>query len=403
MAALHSELLQKSLLPEFAELYPERFTNITNGVTPRRWLMQCNPTLSRAISRRIGTGWQRDLDQLSRLSEFADDPSLHSEFFAIKLEHKRALAAYIRQHNHVSVDPTGLFDVQIKRLHEYKRQLLNVLHLIAQYQQIKASAGDRGAVPPIRRVALFGAKAAPGYTRAKLIIRLINAVADVVNRDRQVADALKVVFLANYRVSLAERIIPAADLSEQISTAGLEASGTGNMKLSMNGALTIGTLDGANIEIRERVGADNFFLFGLTADQVTARRPHYNPWDCYRQSPMLRNAIDLIRSGFFSYDDPTRFHPLLDALLPPSVEQGVAQVTHAGYPLGDDFFVLADFDAYAACQARVADTWRDPARWARMAILNIAHVGFFSADRSLREYADRIWRVRSVPVGSIPG
>ena len=403
VAALHSELLQKSLLPEFAELYPERFTNITNGVTPRRWLMQCNPTLSRAISRRIGTGWQRDLHQLSRLAEFADDPSLHSEFFAIKLEHKRALAAYIRQHNHVSVDPTGLFDVQIKRLHEYKRQLLNVLHLIAQYQQIKATAGERGSLPPIRRVALFGAKAAPGYTRAKLIIRLINAVADVVNRDRQVADALKVVFLANYRVSLAERIIPAADLSEQISTAGLEASGTGNMKLSMNGALTIGTLDGANIEIRDRVGADNFFLFGLTADQVTARRPHYNPWDSYRQSPLLRNAIDLVRSGFFSYDDPSRFHPLLDALLPPSAEQGVAQVTHAGYPLGDDYFVLADFDAYAACQARVADTWRDPARWARMAILNIAHVGYFSSDRSIREYADRIWRVRSVPVGSIPG
>jgi len=398
VAALHSQLLKQSLLPEFAQLYPERFTNITNGVTPRRWLMQCNPSLSRAISRRIGTSWQRDLEQLSKLAEFADDPSLHSEFFAIKLEHKRALSAYIRQHNHVSVDPTGLFDVQIKRLHEYKRQLLNVLHLIALYQQIKAGANEKGSLPPIRRVALFGAKAAPGYTRAKLIIRLINAVADVVNRDRHVADALKVVFLANYRVSLAERIIPAADLSEQISTAGLEASGTGNMKLSMNGALTIGTLDGANIEIRERVGADNFFLFGLTADQVTARRPHYNPWDSYRQSPMLRGAVDLIRSGFFSYDDPARFHPLLDALLPPGTEAGIAGVTHAGQPLGDEFFVLADFDAYAACQARVAETWREPARWARMAILNIAHVGHFSSDRSIREYAERIWRVRSVPV-----
>ncbi len=414
VAALHSQLLQKSLLPEFAALYPERFTNITNGVTPRRWLMQCNPTLARAITRRIGAGWQSDLDQLHRLAEFADDPTLHSEFFAIKLEHKRALSAYIRQHNHVSVDPTGLFDVQIKRLHEYKRQLLNVLHLIALYQHIKSGGRDAASLaqqaaggasevaasllgPPIRRVALFGAKAAPGYTRAKLIIRLINAVADVVNRDRQVADALKVVFLANYRVSLAERIIPAADLSEQISTAGLEASGTGNMKLSMNGALTIGTLDGANIEIRERVGAENFFLFGLTTEQVTARRLHYNPWDAYRASPLLRGAIDLIRSGFFSYDEPQRFAPLLDSLLPPGVEAGIEKITHRGSPLGDEYFVLADFDAYVACQARVAATWREPSRWARMAILNIANMGFFSSDRSIREYAERIWRVRSVP------
>ncbi len=399
VAALHSQLLQKALLPEFAALWPERFMNITNGVTPRRWLMQCNPALSRAISRRIGTVWQRDLDQLHRLADFADDPTLHSEFFAIKLEHKRALSAYIRQHNHVSVDPTGLFDVQIKRLHEYKRQLLNVLHLIALYQHIKAGGSDgklSALGPAIRRVALFGAKAAPGYTRAKLIIRLINAVADVVNRDRQVADALKVIFLSNYRVSLAERIIPAADLSEQISTAGLEASGTGNMKLSMNGALTIGTLDGANIEIRERVGADHFFLFGLTADQVAARRQHYNPWDAYRASPLLRGAIDLIRSGFFSYDDPKRFTPLLDSLLPPAAEAGIENLTHRGQPLGDEYFVLADFDDYVACQARVATTWREPARWARMAILNIANMGFFSSDRSIREYAERIWRVRSV-------
>ena len=395
VAALHSQLLRQSLLPEFAALYPERFTNVTNGVTPRRWLMQCNPTLSRAITRRIGTAWLRDLEQLSKLSEFADDPTLHSEFFALKLEHKRTLAAYIRQHNHVSVDTTALFDVQIKRLHEYKRQLLNVLHLVALYQQIKA-----GQLPSdthaLRRVAIFGAKAAPGYTRAKLIIRLINAVADVVNRDRQVSDALKIIFLANYRVSLAELIIPAADLSEQISTAGLEASGTGNMKLSMNGALTIGTLDGANIEIRDAVGADNFFLFGLTADEVTARKRHYNPWDCYRSSPALRGAIDLIRSGFFSYDDPARFHPLLDALLPPAAEH--ASFGDGSQPHGDEFLVLADFDAYAACQARVGEAWRDPGRWARMAILNIAHMGRFSSDRSIREYAERIWKVRPIVV-----
>jgi len=384
VAALHSRLLRENLLPEFAQLFPERFTNITNGVTPRRWLLQINPELAGAITRRIGSGWQHDLEQMSKLSAFADDPELQAEVRAIKREHKQRLGEYIRSHHHVQVDPSALFDVQIKRLHEYKRQLLNVLHLIVLYQQLKRDP----SVDNVPRVALFGAKAAPGYYRAKLIIRLINAVAEVVNKDTQIGDRLKVVFLANYRVSLAERIIPAADLSQQISTAGMEASGTGNMKLSMNGALTIGTLDGANIEIRDRVGAENFFLFGMTAEEVAARRADYHPWDIYNRSPALRGAIELIRSGFFSYDEPARFQPLVDALLPPA---GSGQ-------RGDDFLVLADFDSYVACQARVEAAFRDPARWARMAILNIAHMGFFSSDRSIREYADRIWQVRPIPV-----
>jgi starch phosphorylase len=389
VASLHSRLLRERLLPEFAAMFPDRFTNVTNGVTPRRWLLQINPGLARAITRRLGDSWQRDLEQLGRLSAFADDPDMQAEVRAIKLDNKRQLAEYIRLHKQIAVEPSALFDVQIKRVHEYKRQLLNVLHVIALYQRLKTAPHN---APRIPRVAIFGGKAAPGYTRAKLIIRLINAVAEVVNSDQQIGDRLKVVFLANYRVSLAERIIPAADLSEQISTAGMEASGTGNMKLAMNGAITIGTLDGANIEIRDRVGSENFFLFGLTTEEVLALRPRYNPWDYYRNSAPLRAAIDLISSGFFSYDEPRRFQPLIDALLPRESSEG------GSHGRGDEFCVLADFDAYAACQARVEEAFRDPALWARMAILNIAHMGYFSSDRSVREYAERIWRVKPVPV-----
>ena len=388
VAALHSRLLKETLLPEFAALYPKRFTNITNGVTPRRWLLQSNPALARAINRRIGEGWHDDLEQLQRLSAFADDIELQDEVRTVKLDNKRQLAQYILENHGIRVEPSALFDVQVKRLHEYKRQLLNILHLIALYQRMKEQP-DPGTLGPVPRVAIFGAKAAPGYTRAKLIIRLINAVADVVNGDRQLGDRLKVIFLPNYRVSLAERIIPAADLSEQISTAGMEASGTGNMKLAMNGALTIGTLDGANVEIRERVGAENFFLFGMTTEEVAQLRPHYDPWEFYDRSAPLRSAIELIRSGFFSYDEPQRFAPLMDALLPPKGGEKRR---------GDDFFVLADFDAYAACQTRVEEVYRDPARWARMAILNIANMGYFSSDRSIREYAERIWQVKPVAI-----
>ncbi len=385
VAALHSSLLRDRLLPDFAQMFPQRFCNITNGVTPRRWLLQANPELASCISRRIGTSWVTELEQLRRLDEFIDDPELQSEVHSIKHHNKQRLAEYIRHHNHVVVDPSAMFDVQIKRLHEYKRQLLNVLWVITHYQRLKADP----SLPAVPRVVLFGAKAAPGYTRAKLIIRLINAVAEVVNRDPQIGNRLRVLFLANYRVSLAENIIPAADLSQQISTAGLEASGTGNMKLAMNGAVTIGTLDGANIEIREAVGAENFFLFGMTAEEVQARRAGYNPWDVYRKSPALRSAIDLIRMGFFSYDEPARFEPLIDALLPRHEQPG-----H-----GDPFMVLADFDAYAACQDSVDLAFREPARWTRMALCNIARTGYFSSDRSVREYAENIWNVRPVPVG----
>ncbi len=384
VAALHSRLLKETLLPDFAALYPDRFVNVTNGVTPRRWLLSANPELATAITRRIGDRWPTELEQLQQLLPLATDPEFQAEIQLVKLQRKQRLADYIAHHNHVTIDPHALFDVQVKRLHEYKRQLLNVLHIISLYQQLKQNP-NLDIVP---RLFLFGAKAAPGYTRAKLIIRLINAVADVVNHDPHVSHKLKVLFLANYRVSLAEKIIPAADLSEQISTAGFEASGTGNMKLAMNGALTIGTLDGANIEIRDFVGPENFFLFGLTADEVLAKKATYNPWDYYRQSPRLRQAIDLIRSGFFSYDEPGRYLPLLDALLPRDERPG-----H-----GDAFLVLADFDAYTACQAQVDQAYRNPAKWTEMAIHNIARTGYFSSDRSVREYAEKIWNVKPVKI-----
>ena len=384
VAALHSRLLQKTLLPDFAAMFPDRFINVTNGVTPRRWLLAANPALAQAITRRIGDGWPTDLQQLERLAPLAHDPDFQAEVQAVKLAAKQRLADYIARHNHITVEPHALFDVQVKRLHEYKRQLLNVLHIISLYQRLKADPG----LDIVPRLFLFGAKAAPGYTRAKLIIRLINAVADVVNHDPHVCSKIKVLFLANYRVSLAEKIIPAADLSEQISTAGFEASGTGNMKLAMNGALTIGTLDGANIEIRDFVGPENFFLFGLTADEVLAKKATYNPWDFYRQSPLLRQAIDLIRSGFFSYDEPGRYLPLLDALLPADERPG-----H-----GDPFLVLADFDAYAACQQQVDAAYRNPSKWTEMAIYNIARTGYFSSDRSVKEYAEKIWHAHPVKV-----
>ncbi|HNK45741.1 MAG TPA: glycogen/starch/alpha-glucan phosphorylase [Pseudomonadota bacterium] len=384
VAELHSRLLREHLLPDFAGMFPDRFINVTNGVTPRRWLLGANPELAEAITRRIGDSWPTELEQLERLVPFAKDPDFQAEVQAIKLRNKQRLCEYIARHNHVTVDPHALFDVQVKRLHEYKRQLLNVLHIISLYQRLKQNP----SLDIVPRCFLFGAKAAPGYTRAKLIIRLINAVADVVNHDPHVCGKLKVLFLANYRVSLAEKIIPAADLSEQISTAGFEASGTGNMKLSMNGALTIGTLDGANVEIRSFVGPENFFLFGLTADEVMAKKASYNPWDCYRRSPDLHSAIDLIRSGFFSYDEPLRYQPLLDALLPPEEKPG----------RGDPFLVLADFDAYAACQQAVDQAFRDPQKWSEMAIHNIARTGYFSSDRSVREYATKIWNARPVKV-----
>ncbi len=379
VAALHTELLKRDVLRDFAEMWPEKFTNKTNGVTPRRWLLECNPRLASAITTAIGPDWTTDLDQLERLAPLASDPAFVDKIRHIKRANKADLASYIAEHNHVVIDPESLFDVQIKRLHEYKRQLLNALHIVQLYLDIKKN--PRATVVP--RTFLFGAKAAPGYKLAKLVIKLINSIGDVVNVDPDMEGKLRVAFLANYRVSLAERIFPASDLSEQISTAGKEASGTGNMKFSMNGALTIGTLDGANIEIREMVGEDNFFLFGLTADEVVSlRRQGYDPRAYYEENASLREVIDLIASGFFEPEDKKLFKPLISSLL-----EG-----------GDEYMLLADYASYVDAQRRVSDLYQHPAEWHRKAVLNIARMGHFSSDRTIREYAREIWRAEPVNV-----
>jgi len=377
VAALHTELLKAHLMHDFYEMFPERFFNVTNGVTPRRWLLAANPLLADAITGRIGDGWITQLEQLEKLTAHAEDPAFRAEVRAIKQRNKEQLARYIETENRVQVDRNSLFDVQVKRLHEYKRQLLNLLHVVALYLRAKKNP-DLAMVP---RTFIFGGKAAPAYATAKLIIKLINSVASVINSDPQVNGKLRVVFLANYRVSLAERIFPASDLSEQISTAGKEASGTGNMKFSLNGALTIGTLDGANIEIRDEVGPDNFFLFGLTAQQVfELQRAGYRPRDYYEQNAELKAVLDLISSGFFEPEHPELFRPLIQSLL----DQ-------------DTYMLLADFQSYVECQERVSKAFQDPEEWTRKAILNIAHMGKFSSDRSIREYAERLWQTRGVP------
>ncbi|HSN99922.1 MAG TPA: glycogen/starch/alpha-glucan phosphorylase [Candidatus Nanopelagicales bacterium] len=375
VARLHSDLVRSRLLRDFDELWPERFNNKTNGVTPRRWILACNPGLGALISEKIGPGWAADLEELRGIEPHVDDPEFLARLAAVKLANKRTLARIINDELTLTVDPSSIFDVQIKRLHEYKRQLLNALHIVALYLRQKHGQ----AVTP--RTFVFGAKAAPGYRMAKLIIQFIHAVAEVVNNDRR-QDALRVVFMPNYRVSLAERIIPAADVSEQISTAGMEASGTGNMKLAMNGALTVGTLDGANIEIREAVGPENFFLFGLTADEVEAKRAaRITGSAAYEADPVIREVIDLIASGFFCPDDRSLFQPLLDGLL------GL-----------DPYLTLTDFGAYAACQREVEAAYADQAGWTRKAALNIARMGAFSSDRTIREYGREIWGVESVEV-----
>jgi starch phosphorylase len=378
VAALHTELLKRDVLRDFAELSPEKFSNKTNGVTPRRWLHHCNPRLSALVTEAIGDAWITDLAELERLVPLAGDAAFVEKIGAVKRQNKADFAAYAAAQWGFRLDPDSLFDVQIKRLHEYKRQLLNALHVIRLYLDAKRDAGAL-LVP---RTVLFGAKAAPGYRVAKLIIKLVNAVADVINGDLDLKGRLRVAFLPNYRVSLAERIIPAADLSEQISTAGKEASGTGNMKLAMNGALTIGTLDGANIEIRDAVGADAFFLFGLTAEQVLElQRTGYRPRAVYEQNPRLREVIDLVAGGFFSGDDPALFRPLTDHLL-----------DH------DTYMLLEDFDAYCRCQRSVAEAYQDRRGWHEKAIRNIGRVGPFSSDRTIKEYATEIWGAAPVKV-----
>jgi starch phosphorylase len=379
VAQLHTEILKNNIFRDFHELWPEKFSNKTNGITQRRWLRLCNPRLADLISSRIGETWTTDLYELKKLAPLADDTSFQEEWRRVKMENKKFLAGYIWTHNKIRVNGDSLFDCHVKRMHEYKRQLLNLLHVITLYNRIRE--GRIGSIVP--RTVIFGGKAAPGYFFAKLAIKLINSVADVVNNDHRVGDALKVVFLRNYCVSNAEKIIPAADLSEQISTAGTEASGTGNMKFALNGALTIGTMDGATIEIREEVGDDNIFIFGLTADEVAKMRYEgYEPYQFYSSNPELRQAIDMLRDGYFQKDQPDLFRPIVDALM----------------ARGDQYMRLADYESYVKCQERVSDTFRDRKKWTRMSILNVAGMGKFSTDRTIREYADEIWHVKPVRV-----
>ncbi len=378
VADLHSELLKLGVLKDFYELWPHKFSNKTNGVTPRRWMVLSNPKLSDLISEHIGTRWITDLGELRALEPLAENPEFRARWRDIKQSNKQAFADLALRRTGVAVDPGSMFDVLVKRIHEYKRQHLQVLHVVSLYHAIKSNPAAE--IAP--RTFIFGGKAAPGYHLAKLMIKLITAVGDVVNRDPDVRDRLKVVFLPNFNVTNGQRVYPAADLSEQISTAGKEASGTGNMKFCMNGALTIGTLDGANIEIREAVGAENFFLFGLSAAEVYALKAQgYRPMDYYGANQRLREVIDLIRSGFFSRGDTELFRPLIDGLLSE-----------------DPYLVLADFQAYVDCQSRVSEVYADTERWTRMSILNTARSGKFSSDRTIGEYCAEIWRVKPVPI-----
>jgi len=378
VAQIHTDLMKSTIFSDFDRFYPDKIVNITNGITPRRWLNQANPGLTQLITAHIGKGWITELGQLEKLAHFAKDKAFREQFRAIKHANKVKLTGLIHSKLGINVNPMSLFDVQIKRIHEYKRQLLNVLHIVTRYNRIRANpSGDF-----LPRTVIFGGKAAPGYARAKLIIKLINDIADVVNNDPAVRDLLKVVFLPNYDVTSASDIVPAGDLSEQISTAGTEASGTGNMKLALNGALTIGTLDGANIEIRDHVGAENIFIFGLTAAEASDLSSYYNPWDYYHGNGELKQALDMIGGGFFSPDDPERYRSIFDTLT-------------VG---GDRYLLLADYAAYIACQEQVDALYRDTQQWMQKAILNVAGMGHFSSDRTIGEYAEKIWKMKPVKV-----
>jgi glycogen phosphorylase len=375
VSALHSRLVQTTLARDFYALWPERFNNKTNGVTPRRWLVQANPLLAGLITRTIGDRWITDLERLTALEPFAHDSGFRQEFSSIKRTNKERLARVILQTTSVAVDPDSLFDVQVKRLHEYKRQLLNVMHIVDEYLRLV----EDGTPPPVPRTYIFAGKAAPGYWAAKQIIKLICSVGSIVNGDRRANGHIKVVFVPDFRVSLAETIIPGADLSEQISTAGSEASGTGNMKLALNGALTIGTLDGANVEMLEAIGAENFFLFGLTADHIQALRENasYRPRELYQSDARLKRIVDAFDSTLFSPREPGLFHWIVESLL----------------DRGDTYFHLADLPAYIDAQHHVDEAFRQPAAWASKAILNVARIGRFSSDRTVAEYARDIWGI----------
>ena len=378
VAALHTSILKKRIFPDFNKIYPKKFINVTNGITPRRWLVTANPLLTQLISEKIGQEWIKNLDQIKKIEKFVKDKDFIENWQRIKLNNKKVLIEYIEKEHNIKVNPDSIFDVHIKRFHEYKRQLLNVFHIITLYNRIKKNP----KIKMVPRTIIFGGKAAPAYHAAKMVIKLINSVADVVNNDPDVGDKLKVVFLKNYSVTLAEKIIPASDLSEQTSTAGLEASGTGNMKFALNGALTIGTMDGANVEIREEVGDDNIFIFGLLADEVVKLKSNgYNPKEYYEKNAELKHVVDMIATNFFN---PKEFGIFDDMI------RGLMNV---------DYYVLfADYQSYIDAQDKVAELYKNKEEWTKKSIYNVARVSKFSSDRSVQEYADKIWKVKSVKV-----
>ncbi|MCC8189371.1 MAG: glycogen/starch/alpha-glucan phosphorylase, partial [Planctomycetes bacterium] len=378
VAAIHTELLKSRVVPDFADMYPERFNSKTNGITQRRWLLKANPPLAELISGRIGEGWITHLDDLRQLERFADDAGFQEEFRETRRKAKLALVDHVRKECGFVLNPDSIFDTQVKRLHEYKRQLMNALHIIMLYNRLRHNPN----MPWTPQTFLFGAKAAPGYEMAKLIIKLINNVANVVNNDPVIGDRLKVYFLPNYRVSLAEKIIPATDVSEQISTAGTEASGTGNMKFMLNGAITIGTLDGANIEIMEEVGRENMYIFGLDAEEAKAVAENYRPDELYRQNDEIREALDLLFGGHFSVGEGPIFEPIRKALL----------------EWGDRYLLIADLPSYSEAHARLQADYRDQTAWTKKSILNTARSGKFSSDRTIMEYATEIWNTPPHPL-----
>jgi starch phosphorylase len=371
VSELHTNILKERVFKDFYEMMPEKFQNVTNGITPRRWLLQANPLLSELITDAIGDGWTQDLYELKNLEPFADDDEFCRQFRRIKEANKKSLSDYLYNAYWLSLAPDYFLDCQTKRFHEYKRQLLNILHVMTLYNRIRDGRADNSLVP---RTILFAGKAAPGYFMCKLIIKLIHSIGSFVDADPLTSDKLNVVFVPNYDVSLAQRIMPAAELSEQISTAGYEASGTGNMKFTLNGALTIGTLDGANVEIREEVGEENFFLFGLTTEELVEIRSTYNPRKYYEENKELKQVIDQIQGGYFSPGSPQLFHPITDSLL-----------------RYDPYFVLADYASYIQCQEKVNEIYKDRDKWIKMAVLNVARSGKFSSDRAILQYAENIW------------
>ena len=382
VAALHSELLKTSMFPEFNQIYPERFNNKTNGITQRRWLLDANPLLAKKITEVIGDGWITDFSQIANLKSYADDAAFREDFNKIKRSAKETAAAFLKKDCGIIVDPSTLFDVQVKRIHEYKRQLMNIFNVILIYSRMKEDKAYRESFPPT--TFLFGGKAAPGYVNAKLIIKFINNVAAVINSDPQVNKSLQVFFMPNYRVTMAEKVIPATNISEQISTAGLEASGTGNMKFMINGALTMGTLDGANVEIQEEAGAENCFIFGHTEDEITALKNNgYNPMDWVNKDAEIKKAVDLVTSGHFNVSEPNIFEPLLRSL----------------FEYGDKYCIFADLRMYNDMHNKATDLYKNNIdEWNKKAIINIASSGKFSSDRTILEYANEIWNVKKCPV-----